>query len=125
MSCYGEVKEGDHCPNCTLGTIKYEQESCYCHRGNPPCSNCVNAWLECTYCGWLPEDDLEIGTWYDISEEDCKHLTDNYNSLAGVREDVEYYMEIYTPDQLCILLRNHDKKTPFRRNTTSTFLNVI
>lgn len=48
--------EGDDCPKCDTGSLMYEVEDCTCHCGHPPCSACTNTELQCTKCGWMPED---------------------------------------------------------------------
>lgn len=52
----GYYEEGDKCPECHEGTLEYvRQGSCTCHI-SPPCSACVDKVLECTVCGYQPEE---------------------------------------------------------------------
>ena len=50
-----DLEEGDvcHVEDCP-GQMKYVRHGdCSCHI-SPPCSNCVDAPLECSHCGWNP-----------------------------------------------------------------------
>lgn len=54
---YGYHEEGDRCPECIKGHLRYNKpQNCSCHI-SPPCSACTSARLECDNCGW--EDDSE------------------------------------------------------------------
>jgi hypothetical protein len=45
------LEDGDECPDCRLGTLRYEPDGkCSCHR-SAPCWACVEAKLECDFCG--------------------------------------------------------------------------
>lgn len=51
------INEGDKCPHCFLGNLQIAQEPCYCSAcRNPPCSACIDAWLECPLCHWRSDD---------------------------------------------------------------------
>jgi hypothetical protein len=46
--------EGTTCVECQVGTYEYDREDCSCHI-SPPCVTCVDAVLECDFCGdWPP-----------------------------------------------------------------------
>lgn len=49
MECQ-ELEEGDNCPKCKEGELKYTSDGgCSCHL-NPPCAACTNSYLQCNYC---------------------------------------------------------------------------
>lgn len=50
-----EYEEGDKCPECRDGILKYgEVENCSCHL-TPPCSACLDNPFVCIECGWEVE----------------------------------------------------------------------
>ena len=52
----GFFEEGDRCPECAQGELRYlPAEDCSCHI-SPPCSACVDNELECNKCYWIPEE---------------------------------------------------------------------
>ena len=42
---------------CTgiIDEYDYDPYTCYCHRGNPPCSVCCHNYEYCPECGWEPK----------------------------------------------------------------------
>lgn len=59
LTTFMELLEGDTCLNCNKGIFIYQIENCSCHI-NPPCPSCVNAKLECSYCGFTEGDEIEF-----------------------------------------------------------------
>lgn len=72
------LEEGEPCPHrgCD-GVLVHTQESCHCGIEPAPCSNCENAWLECSECAW----DAEEGTQH------VKEL-DRQENVAKFSEDI-------------------------------------
>lgn len=48
------LQEGDKCPCCIDGSMRYIVEDCSCHI-NPPCGACVDAPLQCKVCSYEEE----------------------------------------------------------------------
>lgn len=56
------MDEGDNCPSCGGGTMRFVLDgSCTCHLGHPPCSACVNSYLECNQCSMSEEEIRQLG----------------------------------------------------------------
>ncbi len=52
----GYYEEGDKCTECGKGRFEYVKDGvCYCHI-SPPCSACTNSFLQCTECGFEPDE---------------------------------------------------------------------
>lgn len=57
-----EFSEGDWCPHCATGRLRFDKvEDCSCHI-SPPCGSCVNNPLRCDTCGEDPYEENE-GTY--------------------------------------------------------------
>lgn len=55
----GYLEEGDKCPECKEGRMKFGKvENCSCHI-NQPCGSCTEVPLLCSECGWVDESEPE------------------------------------------------------------------
>lgn len=64
------LEEGERCPfkDCD-GIIGWDQEPCYCHAGNAPCSACENAHLSCCECGFDGYIGGHVERWENAQEK--------------------------------------------------------
>jgi hypothetical protein len=52
-----DYEEGDSCPDCEIGTLRYPPaNNCSCHL-SAPCNSCLDVVLTCDKCGLEVEED--------------------------------------------------------------------
>jgi hypothetical protein len=64
------IDEGDDCPDCGKGRMEFAfPGECGCFTC-PPCWSCTNSYLECSECGWRPEDEDKLRDILDKGVEE-------------------------------------------------------
>lgn len=97
----GFDEEGDTCPECKEGILRYSKaENCSCHI-NPPCSACTDRKLTCDKCGFAPEEpeyiDIPIAR-----TEDTILLMREYKPKELDKTKIDYRIKMHTSStQIC------------------------
>jgi hypothetical protein len=82
-----DADEGDDCPDCGHGKMELALDGeCYCCALGrmAPCSACENTYLECSECGWRPEDEDGLREILDDGVKFWKDMGGKWSDPASI-----------------------------------------
>jgi hypothetical protein len=85
-----DADEGDDCPDCGKGRMEFAfPGECGCFTC-PPCWSCTNSYLECSECGWQPEDEDKMRAIHDKGLDEWANMSpEQQELLSRLAEGIE------------------------------------